>query len=130
MSRVCPAMELVKCLEHMSCEEQVRELGAFNLGKRRLRRDLTAPYCSCISFGYSSSYILQKGGCSQWEAVSSPRQPAGGQEDLASNSTRGGSGWTGWRNSSQEGLLSFGMTSWGVGVTTPGGVQETTGHNT
>lgn len=40
-------MKMIRVLEHLSCEERLRELGSFSVGKRRLQRCLIAAFqCS------------------------------------------------------------------------------------
>lgn len=53
------AVKLVQGLEHKPVEKQMRELGVFRLGRRRLG-------------GHSHFHSALKGGCSQAGSVSSP----------------------------------------------------------
>ena len=51
------ATKMIRGLEHLSCEDRLRELGLFRLGKRRLQRNLRG------------AFQHLKGACKSWRGT-------------------------------------------------------------
>ena len=89
--------------------ERLRELEWFGMEKRRLRRDLIAPYSS------------QTGGCDEMGVGFFSWVTATGHEVMASSCTRGGSGWRLGKVYSQKEWSALKQAAQGGGgVTVPG----------